>query len=739
MRDPRIAPFLPRAAPAQGGAVPGLISWPEAALLALLPALASSLWVGLITAHAGRLLPGVALVVGSLDLAAGLGLVWWLRREGRLDARGKAPAALALSAVCAISLRLALVVAPSAAWPALLDAGWYAGTGRLIAHEGRLGFAPGPESLLEDRSAFVADFAEQRAAGLTVPVDDARGRVGAALVAPAPRYDVLRPWHPPALATWLALWQRWSVADDGDPPPPGRALWPWAVAWLLAVAALAAQVGGPWAAVAAVAVAGLGPALTYYGAAPYAELPAGALVLGGLVALRRATERRRTSGAGIPEAPTPLAWSEDARLAMALLAGLALGMAGLLKLDLLPVAAFVALWWLQSPLRREPGSSAVGMGLVIGLALPLLHLLILGLPAGPTHVYLRVNLWGVARALGDLAWVGGLVAATALLMGAARFGLRASRRPKPEPAAASDGPGAPWRRAAGLAVLVLALLASWIVLATPDGAPAPMVGLLAWMVTPLAAWGAAAELAARLERPRARTESARPALDLRRDVLGPALVLALIPLVMPLVTRELSSLYVARRLVPIALPLTAVLAGAGAARLWEAPDRLRRWAAVAAVSLVAFTLANRAAPWSPGRELAGSTRLLERVADRLRPGDVLVLPSALGEDPVGRLGLGLRAVEGVEVVVVGGLDESPEALSAAVARWEALGRRVLWAGGGDPPRWPGVRAETFGREGIVSEVLAPDPALPPRWKRFEIALTLYELSARPARPGQDSG
>jgi hypothetical protein len=290
----------------------------------------------------------------------------------------------------------------------------------------------------------------------------------------------------------------------------------------------------------------------------------------------------------------------------------------------------------------------------------------------------------------------------------------------------------PWRRIGGAAALILA--AGWSAQAwfAPAELPASMPSLLAWLVTPLAAWGAAAGVALMLEdRPGGQREPF--AIAPLQSVLAPALLLALLPLVLPLVTRDLSPLYVGRRLLPLCVPVVAILAGAALGRL-AAPERgVWRFVALPVAALVAFALWTSAEPWVPGRELAGSARLLERVASRVGEGDVLLLPSALGEDPAGRLGVALWAVQGVDVAVVGGLEESPTELAAAVRQWRADGRRVLWASSDSPPRWPGLRAETVGREGIVSEVLAPDAQLPPRWERFEIALGIVQLVEDPRR------
>jgi hypothetical protein len=497
------------------------------------------------------------------------------------------------------------------------------------------------------------------------------------------------------------------------------------MAWLLAIAALAALTCGRRAAPGAVLVAGLGPAFTFYGAAPYAELPAGALALGGMVALGRVAQ----SGATVTAEAWPVAW----RQSLASLAGLCLGLAALFKVDLLPAVFLVVLWWAWGPARRDPDARPLTFGLLVGLALPMIHFVLLGL--GPTRTYLTINGWGVWQVLVARAWLlpwVAVLAAAALVMrlatgkGRRRFARRGPLAPE------RSMLRLPWRPFGGAAALLLA--AGWSAQAwfAPAEVPASMPSVLAWLVTPLAAWGAAAGLALLLEDRRGDQREAFAVAPLA-SVLAPALVLALLPLVLPLVTRELSPLYVGRRLLPLCVPVVAVLAGAALGRLAAHERGAWRFSALPVAALVAFALWTSAGPWVPGRELAGSARLLERVASRLGEGDVLLLPSALGEDPAGRLGVALWAVHGIDVAVVGGLEESPTDLAAAVGRWRADGRRVLWASSGPSPRWPGLRAETVGREGIVSEVLAPDSQLPPRWERFEIALGIVELVEEPQR------
>ncbi len=733
--------------------LPSLTVW-EAALLLVLPALASAAWVGLGSAHLGRFSPTLAGAAWAAETLAAAALLGLFSRYNAAWLRPSRWSVAALAIVFVLGARLALVVPPGASWPALLDGGWYAATGHLIAREGGLSFHPPALAALAEPSAFVADFAEQRAAGLGVPGDATMGRFGAALAVSSIEAEpfATQPWHPPLLATWIALWTSWFGMGA-----PGAAMWPWALAWLLAVGGMAERLGGARATVPAVLVAGIGPAFAWYGAAPYAELPAGALAIGGFLALAHALRAERpeavegveggnAQGGGsaddrtqtVPRTravngvsgrtnarvgSTPVdrgSWIDRAAettmsgaspLAPALLAGLLLGLAGLAKVDLLP-AGIVALGWTVWRDLRGDRASAATHGLLAGLSLPWLHLVALAF--GPSRAYMRINGWGVAQAVSrHVPW---------LAIAAVGFALVAIAWRAAQPRMATQRQRPLRSFVAPLALLFAAGVTGWSLWNPSDAAPS-MITLLAWLVTPLGAWGAAAGLALMAERERG---------PWKHGIGVPVLLLAAVPLVAPLVTRDLSALYVARRLVPIALPVVAVLGGIA----WSEGTRRGRGAglaATAALALVLFGIAERAVPWTPGREMSGSRTLMTRIARHVGPEDILILPSPLGEDPAGRLGAALWAVEGLNVAPIGGLDESPEALASAVRTWHEQGRRVVWAGGGDVPRWPGIRAETLTREGILGDIPAPGGGLPPRWTRLELMVSLHELVPEPAR------
>lgn len=607
---------------------------------------------------------GAAAAVATLLLGAG--------------ARGQprpARSALALEgAAIAVCVLAVLGLRPSVPWPAYLDGGWYAAAAAGIARHGGLWFPAAAAA----EPAFVATFDDFRAAGMAFPPDTARGFHAVALSAPAPGRPVAAPYHPPLLAAYLAAWAA------SDPARAAEGVRYWALAWLLGAAGLAAALAGPAAAALAAALLAAGPALRLYGAQPYAEMAAGTLLLLGAHGLLAAARR-----------PGP-------RPRLAALAGMALGLSVLAKVDAVVGAAAVVGWWAWLRGRRPGMVRAEGRWLAAGLALPALHGVALAL--GPTAVYVRLNGWGVLElARAHAAW---LAAATAIAAGLLLLARRA-------------GGSVPLAAAVGLGIAAALATARDV---TPGlASPPTMVGILAHVVTPLGVFAAIAGVAV-------------PPPALRRDaatLVRALLVAVVIVLLAPIVTRTLSPIYVARRLVPVALPVVAALAAAAALDAHRRSGPIGRLLVAGGIVLAVVGAAFAARPILAGREFAGTAGLVARLAAYGEPGDRFVLPSALGGDDAGRLASALWALEAREVAVVGSAGDAADGAAAdAVGRWLDAGHGVIWLGAG-PPSLPGIAAEQLGREALITQVLVPEPALPPRYERLELDVSVWRLARAP--------
>lgn len=701
-----------------------------AMLLVLLPWSAAAL-LALGSAGLGRLSPGLAAAGGLLTFLGTAAWAWRRLRAERMERRPEdIPAAPDKHAwvleLATLGLVLFLVVRSAPAntpWPGFLDASWYANAGARIAREGSLAFRPAALDLPAGaRSAFVTPLAAHRAAGLPIPPGITGGFHAQVFTVPEASADptLVYPWHPPLFSASLALWARaFGIGAVG-----GGVL-PWILAYLLALAMLARAAFGPACALLAVTLFGLGPAFAYYGGHPYAEPAAGALALAGVWALARL-------------APEP-----RARPGWAGAAGLALGLACLAKVDLLPAALAALLGWLLT--RRRAGGVAEGFALLLGLILGLAPFLALA-PA-VSRVYLAVNGGGVlARwtpgagpALGGLGLLlVGLVGAAFVASRRRRAaGGQGSRRAGRSSGHSADGApgGLPALRPRRLIALILVVLlgigslAAWRV--PEDQAPA-MLAILAWLVTPLGLWAAVAGLVWALDEASPRAE----------PLLAQALVVLPLLMIDPVVTRSLSSLYSARRLLPLALPLVTIFAAMTAVRLLgpsaEGPRwrTARFWLAAAGTLLVAFNLAGAAAPFrgAAGRDFGGGPAMARRLAAYGGEADVWVFASTLAGDSSGRMAAALWNLEERSSAVLASPEPDPSALAEAVAAWRGAGRRVFYVdnGRGQSPEWPGLRLEELGREAIVTSSLAPAPALPPRMAPLPLDFRVQELV--PAAP-----
>lgn len=739
--------------PTESGRPPFAVSLVEIALALVLVPLVAAVWIALISAEIGRFSPAAAAIGGAIAFGMlSAGGAWGFRHRAlRLDwAAWWDPFTLVY-----IVFVLMAVWPSNTPWPAFLDATWYVNTAARIARDGSLTFHPEALAIenAEAQQVLAATFVDERALGLPFPADPGRGFHDVVFAVPEVGgiEPAVHPYHPPFFAAGLALATHWL-----GPLRTGEGVLPWALVYLLAVAAMTRAAFGSAASWLAIVIAGAGPAFAYYGANPYAEVAAGALAVAGVWCLIRLVSWR-----GVPEA------TAGPHLLLALGAGLAFGLAGLAKVDLWPVAVVGALWWWHA--RRRAGGWREGAAFGLGIAVPAAHFAILALTV--SNFYVRLNGGGVVGRLRP--WLPYLIALAVVLAIAGIIWLR--RR-----SAADDwegmltGPGA--RRLIAIAAMLVmgaAMVAGWL---APADSPPSMVAILAWLVTPLGLWAAVAGLVLVLEGddPRA----------------GPiiALALSIVPLLLvdPVVTRSLSSLYTARRLVPVVLPLVAALAAIAAVRADKAlrarhrreraerdtggqvgtkdtgdragssatapgcsPEELIGVAPatgcgalllVGAFGLFWFGLAAASEHVSSenARDFAGGAAMAQRLAAYGEPRDVLLFASTLDGTHSGRLAAAVWTLEDRPTAVIGPPEPEGAAVAAAVDAWRAQGRRVFYVDDGHKPaiEIPGYSASEVGTESLVTQVLAPSPELPPRFA--PLALDFRVMALEPDNSADNS-
>jgi len=633
-------------------------------------------------------------------------------RRGNLRLRSEADD-VAADAACAVVIALGVLrLGPAVPWPAALDGGWYAAAAVRIAHDRSLYFDV-PAAAVD---GLVTPLAALRSEGIPAPDDRAHGFHAVAFAVPRIGVPVVTPYHPPLFASLAAL----GVTLFGPYGSADTARWS-AALWLLAVAALARTIGLRAAAPAATALAALTPQFRVYGATPYAELFAGALALAALVALGVILRDRLAVGGG---AASP-AGAEDDRTAtgtpiggatwLAAAAGAAVGTAVVAKIDLLPFAlATAVLWLVAAPNGRTRGA------FVAGAALPSAALI--ALFRGPTVVYAVLNGTGVRRLAAAFLDRWGLV----ILLGAigcaavaavAAVGTRSRRRRRPAPTRAVG-------RVSIGAVAGAAVLAAAVWQARPSaGEPTGMVRLLAWSVTPLGLFGAAIALGGRVERSRR-----MPA------VVWPLVAASAFVLAAPIVTRDLSPIYAARRLAPIAVPTACLLAALCIE--WAVAGRgAGRRAAIAAVTALGLAAAAlQSGRLRPSREFAAAKLLIDRIAGHAVPGDLVLFPSPYGMDLSARLAAPLWALHDVDVAVLPSAVEDPEsgapgAAAAALTRWSDAhpGGRVLWVAAPSTKPPAGMALEGIGEESLITEAWQPG-IMPPSFAAVELTVGIGALT-----------
>ena len=654
-------------------------SWLVDAVVVLVAAACAAAWTALGTAAAGRFAPRLAWAAGG---AVALAVAAWRARAPRTaddPPAGAGGTVWTADVACLVVIALLLPrLAPAVAWPAALDGGWYAATAVRIAADRGLSF-DAPAAALP---GLTTPLAALRAAGIDGAPDDAgRGFYAVAMAAPRVGAPRVTPYHPPLFTASAALGVAWRG--------PYGAAWSavvWALLWLGAIAALARAAGLGLGAPVAVALAGLSPLWRVYGSTPYAELCAGTMGLASLIALQ---EVRAGRGHG-----------HGAR-ARAFGAGLLAASAAVAKLDLAPFAALALLAWAWTAGGRAARAA------LAGAALPAAAFLLLA--TGPTAVYARLNGAGIVGWLGDRVGVAAVIGGASLALGLAFMAGRRRRWGRTAPVRVS--------RAAALAVLLATGAGvSW---AAVGGDGVGMAPLLGWAATPLALFAAGLAVVWLADHPRQAPPAAWPLL------LATAAVL-----VAPIVTRDLSPLYTARRLAPIALPTVCLLAGAVVERAQAAAVGWRRFALAGLVAAALASAAIASAPLRPSREFAAVELLLDRLAQHVEPGDLVVFPDAYAGDLAARLAAPLWALHRIDVGVL-----SPDAaasrasvrlaLDAVAAEWRSRpgAGRVLWAATADAAPPAGVRVDALALESLVSEAWVPG-AMPPRLAPIELSIAL---------------
>jgi hypothetical protein len=665
----------------------------EVAMAAVLVPLATATWVALLSAELGHLAIWAALGGGLVALVA---LAWWAYRSGnglywRTISGLRDPGWVALLLVGIAVWRLQPAASP---WPAYLDSAWYLNAGARIAREGRLSFEP--EALVTAgpaRHVLVSTLADGQAAGLAgFPADPSRGFHVVAFAVPDVTRPAVVPYHPPFFASWIAIWARLAGTTGA-----GSAILPWAAAYLLAAAALASAAFGPVAGLLALAIVAVGPAFVYYGATPYAELAGGALALAGLWALVRL--------AGRP--PRPL---------LAAIAGLGLGLAVLAKADLVLVLGIGWLWWLVA--RRRVGGWTEGMGLLVGSLGPLIQAAALGLTV--SRFYVTLNGIGVLSLLTTHRLAVGVAVPIAVVVAALWWlGARSGRV---------------WwhtrqRRFIEIGLVLAVGLGLLIDALAGEAAPPGMLTILAWLMTPLGLWAAVAGMVL--------------ALESEDDAPGPLLLVALLltPLlvVAPAVTRTISPLYAARRLVPVILPVMSALAASVVVAAWRRGPRAAAWFAGGGTLLVLMALWSAARPLADWREFSGGATIGQRLAAYGGARDVLLFPSTLDGSDAGRMAASLWARDDRLTAVLATPQVDGAVLDRLIASWRGSGRRVFYItdqAPSDLPALPGYDYSELGQESLLTHVLAPVPQLPARSAVRELGFTVYEVVPGQAVPSR---
>jgi len=662
-------------------------------------------WLGLVLAQLGRFSLRNLLAV---TLLAAVGLAGgWYRRHRRFPhlPRMSWPD---VAVIGLLVLAFWLYTPPADYALAVLDAGWYANTGALIARTGRLTVRPGAFAALsaEQRRLFVWSYQDARGMLPQFPDIETLGFYDVAFATNLADDGRVGPYHPPGFSIWVAILDRLGGPRFGEYAAPLFGL-----LFVLAVYGAARAAFNTRVGVIAASLTAITPPVVYYSRTPFAEVAAGALIWGGVYALTR-YQRYGSTFDGF-------------------LAGLAFGAALHTKIEswllLVPLTFLLAARFAQ-PSSHPTIQPSTRLAILLPFVPLAAHATLLG--ATVLRPYVVLNGYGIVGGLRNviehpaagLAVVGLVIAGSILV----RLTQRENRRP-------------------ALAFGILAVGGGLLLLAARETAwLLPISGLMRFL-TPLGA-GLAILGAVRLigdEMP-----------FWTRGWIIVVVLLGSSPLVAPMVTQSVSPLYAVRRQVPVVIPTLWVLAAyalAGGLFTWVHHRRgcpflgpfrgtsagwakalliLAEIAAALGLLLVVVIHLVQVDRRLPERELAGSSAFVADLATRFRSNDVVLFEGVERGGHVGRFAAPLWARHGVQALVLAAVPPPVDRLTAAVELWEQQGRNVFLVSLSDPPpftlqrhRWELVDRLTW-----VGPMAAATERFPPESKLLRVPFYIYRVS-----------
>ncbi|MFQ6058766.1 MAG: glycosyltransferase family 39 protein [Anaerolineae bacterium] len=614
-----------------------------------------------------------------------------------------------------LGLSLLLYARPAEYLPVFLDPGWYVNTGFHVARTGSL---TGESQLfsalpLSARPLFFRSFRSFRT---TMPQFPDVASSGFYLMAFAVA-DVTRgqigPYHPPLFSAWIATFYALGGLRASLYTTPF-----FGVLSVLALYFAGKAVFGQGIGLLAAILMAFSFTQVYFSRTPFAEILTQFLLLGGLYALTM--------------------YVREGRPLLALVAGLALGQALLVKIESLIILVPLALFW-GYWLWRERGAWRDLFFFVVPFSFLLAHAGLLALTVNRPYVVLNGHgLWLRLRSLvaGPTVWLG--VAVPLLLaMGATWVILRLQRRRV----------GLGWVEGRWLKLslsFLILLLAVYAYYLQPLAASAfrqtqalPQLGLF---LSPLGVWLGVLGLVKLIHQ----------GLEGRQAFfLTFATTFSLIVLAAPTVTTSLSHVYAIRRQVPAVIPSFLLLASyallgwpcgmrrgkrrkgtkRGIPQGWEGRGALLRLAqGVAVVTLVVSFLALDR-PFLGYGEMAGAVAFTERLADHFGGEDVVLFEAITGDSHVGRFAAPLWTLYDKQALLLSADDPPQEELASVVARWLGEGQQVYLVSQSRPASVTLERYKLVPRaeERWRSSTLAPNLNFPPETWEFEMPFHIYQI------------
>ena len=619
---------------------------------------------------------------------------------------------------------------PAEYLPAFFDPGWYLNTGALVAETGALTFESQPFSTLPPdlRPLFFSSFSALRFDFPQLPESRSRGFFLTAFAVPDADDGAIRPYHPPLLSIWLALFYTLGgVRAALHVPILFGALS--VLAMFLAGRALFGRGPGLLAAV----LLALSLPQVYFSRTSYAEILLQFFVLIGLYEL---TTFARGMGS-----------------IHAALAGLALGQALLTKIESVLIVIPLAVFWAAWLARRRGGFRALA---VFGVPFAALagHALLLAVTVN--RFYVALNGYGVwsrlrialARPLLWLALAVGVVVAASWL-----FSHRRSWRGVSAGHWLIQAPSPAVRRAMAWVILLLAAygyfvqpLVSSIMAGGLTASEPPSLVQLGRFLSPWGLWLGVVGLVLLLDRG-----------FVWRHLFFAALVLTTCAIVVaaPTISTGVSPLYTIRRQVPVVIPVFVLLASYALLGDWRpATDFLRRSPRIARnhsatdvaslrqryrLSLVPFVqglailvlvagLVQIARPYLRYREMRGTVAFVEHLADQFPPETLALFEAVSVDSHVGRFAAPLWAMHGIDTLVLSSR-AVPEEMDQALAHWASRYRAMYWVSTSPHPpvMVSGYRFDLVGDELWESSAIAPDPRYPPQIEYLEVPFYIYRI------------